>query len=85
MNKIEGYKGLDRALKVALLLLVLLFGLTVNAVWAQEPTVKDRVLKDTVIKTITYKMYIGSRGGRYVLKTSKNGVIYKMYCTDKKK
>jgi len=83
MNKIEGYKGLDRVLKFALLVLLGLALFTADS-FGQEP-VKDKELKDTVIKTVKYKMYIGSRGGRYVLKTSKNGVIYKMYCTDKKK
>ena len=27
---------------------------------------QDKVLKDTVIKGTTYKMYVGSRGGKYI-------------------
>lgn len=41
--------------------------------------VKGKELKDTVIKSVTCKMYVGSRGGRYVLKTSKSGNVYKLY------
>ena len=39
----------------------------------------DKVLKDTVISSVSYKLYQGSRGGKYVLRTSKSGNIYKQY------
>ena len=39
----------------------------------------DKVLKDTVIKAVSYKLYVGSKGGRYFLKTSKSGKVYKSY------
>lgn len=44
----------------------------------------DKVLKDTVIKANSYKLYIGSKGGKYVLKTSKNGKVYKSYVSKAK-
>lgn len=44
----------------------------------------DKVLKDTVIKSTSYKMYVGSKGGRYIFKTSKNGKVYKMYVSKSK-
>lgn len=47
---------------------------------AQTLPVKDKVLKDTVIKAVTYKLYVGGRGGKYILRTSKQtGKVYKQY------
>lgn len=39
----------------------------------------DKVLKDTVILKVSYKLYLGPRGGRYILRTSKSGNVYKQY------
>lgn len=48
----------------------------------QEPTQNkptNKVLKDTVIKEVSYKLYQGSRGGKYIVRQSKNGNTYKQY------
>lgn len=39
----------------------------------------SRVIKDTTIKGITYKLYVGSKGGKYIVVTSKTGTTYKKY------
>lgn len=57
------------------LLLVLVYGAKSQEI--VKPT--DKVLKDTVISNVSYKLYVGSRGGKYVLRTSKTGRVYKMY------
>lgn len=46
---------------------------------AQDIKPTDKVLKDTTINKVEYKLYIGSRGGKYVLRTAKSGKVYKMY------
>lgn len=47
---------------------------------AQDPAVKQPVsLKDTTIKNAVYKLYIGPKGGKYILRTSKSGNVYKQY------
>jgi hypothetical protein len=40
---------------------------------------KDPVIKDTTINKIEYKLYQGSRGGRYVIVISKTGKPYRKY------
>jgi hypothetical protein len=62
-------------MKKALFIVIILFSLT--AISQEKP--KDKVLRDTTIKNVTYKIYEGSRGGKYYLKTSKSGTIYKVY------
>lgn len=64
------------ALAFVLLIACMLF---CSPVMAQEIKKADKELKDTVIRKITYKLYEGSRGGRYYLKTSANGSVYKVY------
>ena len=67
-------------LKISFIALVLLFTFCVTNVWAQSPVKPaDKVLKDTVIRSVSYKLYVGSKGGRYVVRTSKNGLVYKVY------
>lgn len=62
------------------ILAILMFGATANHLTAQTlPKPTDKVLKDTVIKTVTYKLYQGSRGGKYIIRTSKTGTSYKQY------
>lgn len=39
----------------------------------------DPVIKDTTINKTTYKIYQGSRGGKYIVVISKNGKPYKKY------
>lgn len=40
----------------------------------------DKVIKDTTIKGTTYHLYMGSKGGRYIVMTSKTtGKEYKRY------
>jgi hypothetical protein len=62
-------------MKKALFIVIILFSLT--AISQEKP--KDKVLRDTTIKNVTYRIYEGSRGGKYYLKTSKSGTIYKVY------
>ena len=45
--------------------------------------VSDKVLKDTTIANKSYKLYLGSRGGKYVLRVSKSGNTYKQYIKTK--
>lgn len=45
----------------------------------------DKVLKDTVIKDVSYKLYVGKKGGRYIIRTAKvSGKTYKQYFKPKK-
>jgi hypothetical protein len=62
-------------MKKALFIVIILFSLT--AISQEKP--KDKVLRDTTIKNVTHRIYEGSRGGKYYLKTSKSGTIYKVY------
>lgn len=43
------------------------------------PKVSDKVLKDTTINGKVFKLYVGARGGKYTLVTSKSGNVYKKY------
>lgn len=70
-------------------LLLMILALATAALNVQSQTIvtittKDRVLKDTVIKDIKYPMYIGSKGGKYIIRTSKTGSMYKQYFKAKK-
>lgn len=64
-------------MKKLLTLILLSTALTVSA------KDKPKELKDTVIKSVTYKLYEGSRGGKYYLKTSKTNNVYKVYIKTK--
>ena len=63
-------------MKKILFIIIILF-ISLTAISQEKP--KDKVLRDTTIKNVTYKIYEGSRGGKYYLKTSKSGAIYKVY------
>lgn len=40
----------------------------------------DKPVKDTVVNNVTYKLFVGSKGGRYIIMTSKKtGKEYKRY------
>lgn len=64
---------------IRVILLALFLSAAYNAQSQETPKSADKVLKDTVIKAVSYKLYVGSRGGRYVLRTSKSGNVYKQY------
>lgn len=70
-------------LEIALIISFLIWGLMVFSGFAQtSPAAKipDKAIKDTVIRSVSYKLYIGSRGGKYILMTSKKtGKVYKRY------
>lgn len=51
--------------------------ISLTAISQEKP--KDKVLRDTTINNTQQKIYQGSRGGKYYLKTSKAGTIYKAY------
>lgn len=41
---------------------------------------KPTAVKDTVVNSVTYKLYKGSKGGKYIIRTSKvTGKEYKQY------
>lgn len=46
-----------------------------------EPT---KQAQDTTIKGVTYQIQVGSRGGKYIVVTSKKGTIYKRYLQPRK-
>jgi hypothetical protein len=51
--------------------------ISINCIAHPKPI--DKVLKDTTIRSVSYKIYQGSRGGKYYFKQSKSGTIYKVY------
>lgn len=59
------------------LIIILLLLISLTAISQEKP--KDKVLRDTTINNTQHKIYQGSRGGKYYLKTSKAGTIYKAY------
>ena len=63
-------------MKKILFIIIILF-ISLTAISQEKP--KDKVLRDTTIKNVMYKIYQGNRGGKYYLKTSKYGTIYKVY------
>lgn len=78
---IKPYKALFFALLFPIILLALLAICT--PAHSQDVKPADKVLKDTVIASKTYKLYVGSRGGRYVVRTAKSGKVYKQYFKSK--
>lgn len=60
-------------IKVIILVIALFFAKLLSA------QTGDKVIKDTTIKSVVYKLYEGNRGGHYILKTSKTGTTYKKY------
>ncbi len=66
--------------KVLAMLVIALLSYSTSYSQTVVKTNSDKVLKDTVIKTVTYKIYVGSRGGKYIIMTSKTtGNQYKRY------
>lgn len=61
------------------LLVCLVLCLCTIGVFGQEVPDTNKVLKDTTIKSVTYKLYQGSRGGKYVWRKSATGKFYKQY------
>jgi len=43
------------------------------------PKQADKVLRDTLVKGVKTQIFVGSRGGKYILVTSKAGNVYKKY------
>ena len=39
----------------------------------------DKVIKDTTINKVVYHIYLGSRGGKYIVVTSRTGKEYRKY------
>lgn len=70
----------------AIILVSILLLVCIGAQAQTKPVAKAPVsVKDTVIKGVTHKLYIGSRGGRYILVPSKTtGKEYKKYFSAKK-
>lgn len=66
---------------------ILLSIFTMLAICSQaqtKPVAKTPVsVKDTTIKGVKYQLYVGARGGRYILVTSKAGNQYKKYFSKK--
>ena len=59
---------------------LVLFSLTIQAQKSPLQAVsKETSTKDTIIKTVSYKLYIGSKGGKYIYVVSKSGNTYKKY------
>lgn len=46
---------------------------------AQTSPASQTYLKDTTISKAVYKMYVGPKGGKYVIRISKAGKEYKVY------
>jgi len=57
--------------RILLILTVLLATLVTKA--------GDPIIKDTTIKNVKYSIYQGSKGGKYIIVTSKTGTQYKKY------
>lgn len=70
-------------LKLALIVFTVFYTIVFcNVLSAQtfHPKPVDNVLKDTTIKSVKYPLYVGSRGGKYILRVSKvTGKQYKQY------
>lgn len=45
----------------------------------EDLTKNSKPIKDTTIKTVVYKIYEGSKGGRFIIVTSRSGNQYKKY------
>lgn len=60
------------------IIIFLLLALSLTA-GAQQPIKSPVSHKDTVINKVAHKLYIGARGGKYIIVTSKTGTTYKRY------
>ncbi len=65
-------------------IILVLMSLLINSSEAQElPKKVIKVpatsVKDTLIKNVSYKMYMGIKGGKYIIVTSRTGNQYKRY------
>lgn len=69
--------------KAALFAAIVSFLMVISHYTAKAQTTpkpaKETVIKDTVINSVSYKLYRGSRGGKFIYVTSKTGNIYKKY------
>jgi hypothetical protein len=62
------------------LILIIALALTGVFSYSQDSLTKNATfVKDTTIAAKVYKIYQGSRGGRFVIVTSKTGTQYKKY------
>lgn len=57
----------------------ILFALCMVFYFAAFAGGNDKAIKDTTIKNVTYKIYEGSKGGRYINVVSRSGNAYKKY------
>ena len=60
-----------------IILMAILFALCSTA------SASDKVIKDTTINKVSYSMYKGAKGGRYIIITSKKGTNYRKYFKSK--
>lgn len=70
---------INKIIKICILFIAVLVGTIVYAKAQSVSKVSDKVLKDTTISNKSYKLYLGSRGGKYVVRVSKLGREYKQY------
>lgn len=62
-------------------LFILLFVFISFGAYSQD---KPTAVKDTVLNAVTYKLYKGSKGGKYIIRVSKvSGKEYKQYFKSK--
>lgn len=64
---------------IFLFIALILGGLFIVTPARAQDVKADKVLKDTLIKSVSYKVYQGARGGRYIVRTSAKGNVYKQY------
>lgn len=65
------------------LLTILILALSLNLSAQDKPKLPVST-KDTIINKVSHRLYIGSKGGKYIIVTSKTGKVYKRYFTAKK-
>lgn len=71
-------------LLVSVILLSIFSMLAICSQAQTKPVAKTPVsVKDTTIKGVKYPLYVGSKGGRYIIVTSKAGNEYKRYFSKK--
>lgn len=61
-----------------LLFIISLF-FSINSFAQTDLTKNAKVIKDTTINKTVYKLYEGSKGGKFIIVTSRNGNQYKKY------
>jgi len=66
-------------MKKLILSIALLLTVAYTNAQTVAPKTNDKVLKETLIKSVSTKIYVGSRGGKYIFVTSKAGNVYKKY------